>query len=242
MRKDKILYVAIYGTLTVCELFHNINIENTEQRCRCRGVSVGVWAYRNTPIHLPILYICRMDDFKQTDEPQSGETIAVIVTNRGLMKLRLFPEIVGAAAENFIELARQGKYDGAPFHRVIKDFMIQGGDFTNKNGTGGHAAQGEDSTISDVYDPRLTHIHGALSWAKTAAPNSIGSQFFIVHGKDGAHFLDHPADGHEHQGYTVFGQLYEGFETLDNIATVKTDSRDRPKEDIIIRSISIENV
>ena len=183
-----------------------------------------------------------MTDFKQTDAPQGGETIAVIVTNHGLMKLRLFPEIVGTAAENFIELARQGKYDGSPFHRVIKDFMIQGGDFTNRNGTGGHAAQGEDSTIGDVYDPRLTHICGALSWAKTAAPNSIGSQFFIVHGKDGAHFLDHPADGHEHEGYTVFGQLYEGFETLENIATTKTDSHDCPKEDIIIRSISIENV
>ena len=189
-----------------------------------------------------VCYILVMADFKQTDEPQSGETIAVIITNHGLMKLRLFPEIVGAAAENFIELARQGKYDGSPFHRVIKDFMIQGGDFTNKNGTGGHAAEGEDSTIGDVYDPRLKHIYGALSWAKTSAPNSIGSQFFIVHGKDGAHFLDHPEDGHNHQGYTVFGQLYEGFETLENIATVKTDSRDRPKEEVVIRSISIENV
>ena len=181
-----------------------------------------------------------MSKFNQTDEPQSGETIAIIKTNHGEMKLRLFPELVGKAAENFIELAKQGKYNGAPFHRVIKDFMIQGGDFTNRNGTGGHAAEGEGSTIGDVYHPALRHIKGALSWAKTSAPNSIGSQFFIVHGEDGAHFLDHPSDGHEHEGYTVFGQLYNGFGTLDSIAQSKTDSRDCPKEAVIIESVEVE--
>jgi cyclophilin family peptidyl-prolyl cis-trans isomerase len=183
-----------------------------------------------------------MTDFNQTDVPHSGETVAIISTSHGEMKIRLFPEIVGPAAENFIELAKQGKYNDVPFHRVIKNFMIQGGDFTNGNGTGGHAAEGEDCTIGDVYDPCLKHIRGAVSWAKTNAPNSIGSQFFIVHGKDGAHFLDHPEDGHSHEGYTVFGQLYKGFEILDFIANVKTDGRDRPKEDVIIESVSIETV
>ena len=180
-----------------------------------------------------------MTDFHQTDEPQSGETIAIITTNKGQMKLRLFPELVGVAAENFIELAKQGKYNNVPFHRVIKNFMIQGGDFTNKNGTGGHAAAGKGESIGDVYDPRLRHIRGALSWAKTNAPNSIGSQFFIVHAENGAHFLDHPPNGHSHEGYTVFGQLYEGFGTLDSIAESKTDGRDKPKEEIIIESVEI---
>ena len=68
--------------------------------------------------------------FNQLDKPQAGETIAIMKTNHGTMKLRLFEEIVGECATNFIELAKQGKYDGAPFHRIIKDFMIQGGDFT----------------------------------------------------------------------------------------------------------------
>jgi len=181
-----------------------------------------------------------MSDFNQTDAPQGGETVAVISTNHGEMKIRLFPEIVGEAAENFIELARQGKYNGAPFHRVINNFMIQGGDFINGDGTGGHAANGEGSTIGDVYDPRLRHIKGAVSWAKSRMPSSIGSQFFIVHARDGAHFLDHPIDGHFHEGYTVFGQLYEGFETLDSIAEVKTNNRDRPKEDVMIESIVIK--
>jgi cyclophilin family peptidyl-prolyl cis-trans isomerase len=183
-----------------------------------------------------------MTDFSQTDAPAAGETIATISTNHGQMKIRLFPEKVGLAAENFIELAKQGKYSNVPFHRVIKNFMIQGGDFTNRNGTGGHAADGENSRIGDVYNPLLKHIRGAVSWAKTSMPNSIGSQFFIVHGKDGAHFLDHPAGGKEHEGYTVFGQLYEGFETLDSIASSKTDKRDRPQEDVIIESIVVEQI
>ena len=146
--------------------------------------------------------------FNQLDKPQAGETIAIMKTNHGTMKLRLFEERVGECATNFIELAKQGKYDGAP--------------------------------IGDKYDPCLTHMRGALSWAKTAMPNSIGSQFFIVHG-DNVHFLDHdqvgpgPADG-----YSVFGQLYEGFDVLDDIANVKTDRGDRPFEDVIIESVTIE--
>ena len=183
-----------------------------------------------------------MSNFNQTDAPQSGETVAIVSTNHGQMKLRLFLEIVGEAAENFIELARQGKYDGVPFHRVIENFMIQGGDFTRRDGTGGHAAKGEGENIGDFYDSRLTHIRGALSWAKTSMPNSIGSQFFIVHSKNGAHFLDHTEKGHSHQGYTVFGQLYEGFETLDKIACVDTNGRDRPVEEVVIESVVVEKI
>ena len=119
-------------------------------------------------------------------------------------------------------------------------FHDPGWRLTNRNGTGGHSAKGPGTTIGDKYDPRLTHMRGALSWAKTAMPHSIGSQFFIVHG-DNVHFLDHdqvgpgPADG-----YSVFGQLYEGFEVLDEIAGVKTDRRDAPFEDVIIESVTIE--
>ncbi|MCQ2108040.1 MAG: peptidylprolyl isomerase [Fibrobacter sp.] len=179
--------------------------------------------------------------FNQLDKPQAGETIAIMKTNFGVMKLRLFPERVGECATNFIELAKQGKYDGAPFHRIISGFMIQGGDFTNRNGTGGHAAGGPGTTIDDKYDPCLTHMRGALAWAKTMMPHSIGSQFYIVHGDD-VHFLDHPANGGKNEGYSVFGQLYEGFEVLDEIAGVKTDRRDAPFEDVTIESVTIETV
>ena len=178
--------------------------------------------------------------FNQLDMPQSGETIAIIQTNQGEMRARLFPEIVGECATNFVELAKQGKYDGAPFHRIIKGFMIQGGDFNRKNGTGGHAAKGPGSTIGDKYDSRLSHVRGALSWAKTMMPHSIGSQFFIVHPAEGTHFLDHPANGGPAEGYSVFGQLFEGFDVLDKIAEARTDRNDRPYEDVIIAKVTIE--
>ncbi len=178
--------------------------------------------------------------FNQLDMPQSGETIAIIQTNQGEMRARLFPEIVGECATNFVELAKQGKYDGAPFHRIIKGFMIQGGDFNRKNGTGGHAAKGPGSTIGDKYDSRLSHVRGALSWAKPMMPHSIGSQFFIVHPAEGTHFLDHPANGGPAEGYSVFGQLFEGFDVLDKIAEARTDRNDRPYEDVIIEKVTIE--
>ena len=178
--------------------------------------------------------------FSQTDKPKAGETIAVIKTNHGTMKARLFTTIVPESAKNFVEIADQGKYSNVPFHRVIKNFMIQGGDFTNRNGTGGHSAKGVGTTIGDQYSPKLSHIRGALAWAKTGAPNSIGSQFYIVHPEKGAHFLDHPANGGPAEGYSVFGQVYEGFETLDKISSTPTRPGDVPTSPITIESIKIE--
>ena len=98
----------------------------------------------------------KMGEFKQSDAPVTGETIAVIKTTAGVMKARIFADVVADSAKNFIELAKQGKYSGVIFHRVIPGFMIQGGDFTNKDGTGGHAYKGAGTTIGDQYDPRLS--------------------------------------------------------------------------------------
>jgi len=176
----------------------------------------------------------------QTRAPKTGDTVATILTSKGDMKALIFTDVLGEAATNFVELAKAGLYKGAPFHRVIPNFMIQGGDFTNKNGTGGHASKGTGSKIGDEYHPELKHIRGALSWAKTAAPRSIGSQFFIVHPQDGAGFLDHPKNGGPAEGYTVFGQLVDGFDVLDAIATTKTGRQDCPVEEILINDIQIE--
>lgn len=175
----------------------------------------------------------------QKNPPAKGDTVAVITTNQGVMKAKLFPDLVAGLVENFVALANEKKYHNVPFHRVIKNFMIQGGDFTNKNGTGGHAAKGPGSHIGDQYHPHLKHIRGALSYAKTSAPNSIGSQFFIVHPEKGAHFLDHPEGGGPAEGYSVFGQLFEGFEVLDKIANIKTSSGDVPTTPMTITSIEI---
>jgi cyclophilin family peptidyl-prolyl cis-trans isomerase len=177
----------------------------------------------------------------QKEAPKPGEMIAVIKTNQGVMKARLFDGLIQEGVKNFVELARAGKYRDVPFHRVIKDFMIQGGDFTAKNGTGGHSYKGPGTNIGDQYHPDLTHIRGALSYAKTSLPNSIGSQFFIVHPQKGAHFLDHPKNGGPAEGYSVFGQLFDGFEVLDKIATTPTGPNDRPKEPMTIEDIEIAN-
>jgi peptidyl-prolyl cis-trans isomerase B (cyclophilin B) len=176
----------------------------------------------------------------QTQAPKSGDTIAIIKTNRGVMKAKIFVDVVPAAAGNFVELAKQGKYADVPFHRVIGNFVIQGGDFTRKNGTGGYSAKGPGTNIGDEYHAELKHVYGALSWAKTSRPNSIGSQFFVVNGKNGAHFLDHPENGGAAEGYSVFGQVFEGFEVLDAISAVRTDAGDRPLEDQILESVEIE--
>jgi cyclophilin family peptidyl-prolyl cis-trans isomerase len=178
----------------------------------------------------------------QAENPAKGDTIAVITTNQGEMKFRLFTQLIPEGTKNFIELARAGKYRGAPFHRVIKDFMVQGGDFTRKDGTGGHSYKGPGTTIGDEYHPDLKHVRGALSYAKTNAPNSIGSQFYIVHPQKGAHFLDHPQGGGPAEGYTVFGQMFGGFEVLDKIAATKTGPGDRPLEPMIIEEVAIEEM
>lgn len=178
----------------------------------------------------------------QTEKPKPGDTIALIATNMGQMRFKLFTDLIPEGTKNFIELARTGKYRGAPFHRIIKDFMIQGGDFEKGNGTGGHSYKGPGTTIGDEYHPDLKHVRGALSYAKTSRPNSIGSQFFIVHPQKGAHFLDHPQGGGPAEGYTVFGQMYQGFEVLDAIAGVKTGPGDRPLEPVTIENVTIETM
>lgn len=176
----------------------------------------------------------------QSEKPVKGDTIATITTNLGVMRFKLFTDLIPEGTKNFIQLARAGKYRGAPFHRIIKDFMIQGGDFTRKDGTGGHSYKGPGTTIGDEYHPELKHIRGALSYAKTSQPNSIGSQFFIVHPDKGAHFLNHPKNGGPAEGYTVFGQMFEGFDVLDAIASAKTGPGDRPVEAVIIDDVAIE--
>ncbi len=116
------------------------------------------------------------DQFKQLQMPEEGETIAVIKTNMGDIKVRLFEEEAPLAVKNFKELAESGYYDGVIFHRVVEDFVIQGGDPTG-TGTGGQSAYGQD--FPDEFSPNLYNFNGALSMANRG-PNTNGSQFFIV--------------------------------------------------------------
>lgn len=168
-----------------------------------------------------------MSTFDQTTPPEKGEQIAVIQTNLGEIKVRLFPKQAPKTVENFVGLAKKGYYDGLIFHRVIEDFMIQGGDPTG-TGTGGESLWGKD--FEDELSPDLKNLQGAFSMANRG-PGTNGSQFFIVHAAstpwlDGKH--------------TVFGQVFEGMDIVNKIAEVQTDAMDKPLRDVVMQGVKIE--
>ncbi len=202
-------------------------------------------------------------DGYQLEEPKKGDKIAEIVTNYGKIKVRLFPEQAPLAVTSFVELAKQDYFDGMIFHRVMNDFMIQGGDPT-ATGYYGESAYGED--FEDEYGRNLFNFRGALSMANSGA-NTNGSQFFIVQttsaGADEATLkaygwpewaakkyvelggTPHLDGGLSPQGFahTVFGQVYEGMNVVDAIAAVKTSqeatTKDKPIKNVYIYDIII---
>lgn len=191
----------------------------------------------------------------QLSAPQKGDTLAVMHTNMGDIKIKLFPEKAPKTVENFVTHSKNGYYNGLKFHRVINDFMIQGGD-PRGNGTGGESIWG--GSFSDEFDPELHNLRGALSMANSG-PDTNGSQFFIVQAREvPANMLEQmrdledngfPADitaAYEALGgtpwldfrHTVFGQVTEGMDVVDAIAAVETVN-DVPRSDVIIESIEV---
>lgn len=125
----------------------------------------------------PVVTYAEDEDWDfQLDKPEKGEQIAVIHTTEGDISLKLFPKYAPKTVENFIALAKAGKYDGVIFHRVINDFMIQGGDYENQNGTGGTSSFGEE--FEDEFCDKLVNIRGSIAMANSGADTN-GSQFFI---------------------------------------------------------------
>ena len=195
----------------------------------------------------------------QTSLPVSGDTVVTMQTNMGDIKIKMFPDKAPKAVENFITHAKNGYYNGLIFHRVIKDFMIQGGDPTG-TGMGGESIWG--SAFEDEFTPELHNLRGALSMANSG-PGTNGSQFFIVQAsqvpqqmipqmgqlKDSG-FPEDIIEDYKAMGgtpwldfrHTVFGQVFEGMDTVDAIAGVKTGSADKPVQDVKIISISVEVV
>jgi peptidyl-prolyl cis-trans isomerase B (cyclophilin B) len=149
-------------------------------------------------------------------------TTATMRTNRGAIELELFDADAPVTVENFVKLSRDGFYDGVVFHRVIENFMIQGGDPTG-TGTGGPGYQFEDE-----FNPHKME-RGALAMAN-AGPNTNGSQFFIVTA-DACPWLDGK--------HTVFGRVTSGMDVVDEISQVDTDARDKPIDDVRIESVQI---
>jgi len=149
--------------------------------------------------------------------------------NGSIMKAELYPEIAPNTVNNFISLICKGYYDGLCFHRVIQNFMIQGG-CPDGDGTGGpgYCIRGEFS--QNGFDNDLKHSAGVLSMARTMVPDSAGSQFFIMH-KDSPHL-----DG----GYAAFGKIIEGMDTVNKIAETSTDYSDRPITPQILKKVTVE--
>lgn len=155
--------------------------------------------------------------------------VTITMNNGGVMKAELYPEIAPNTVNNFIALANGGFYNGIIFHRVIEGFMIQGGDPTRTGmGGPGYSIKGEFSANGFKND--LKHSRGVLSMARSARPNSAGSQFFIMH--DNAPHLDGQ--------YAAFGKLTEGYDVLDAIAETRTDYSDRPYDEQRIKSMTVE--
>ena len=147
---------------------------------------------------------------------------AIVHTNHGPIELELFQDDAPKTVENFTRLARDGFYDGVVFHRVIADFMIQGGDPTG-TGTGGPGYEFED----EINEHKV--VRGALAMAN-AGPNTNGSQFFIVT-TEAAPWLD--------AKHTVFGRVTTGMGVVDAISAVATDTRDKPVEDVVIERVEL---
>ena len=186
---------------------------------------------------------------------ESGDIMATMKTNMGDIEIKLFPEKAPKTVENFVTHAKNGYYNGLIFHRVIKDFMIQGGDPTG-TGMGGESIWGKK--FADEFDPELHNLMGALSMAN-AGPNTNGSQFFIVQAHTvpanmveqmkemSTAFPEEIVEAYENIGgtpwldfrHTVFGQVMMGMEVVDAIANVKVGPQDKPVEDVIIESIEI---
>ena len=157
------------------------------------------------------------------------KTAVIEMENGGKMSFELYPDKAPLTVENFEKLANSGFYDGLIFHRVIKGFMIQGGD-PQGNGMGGPGYSIKGEFIANGVKNDLKHTRGVISMARSMNPDSAGSQFFVMH-HDAPHL-----DGQ----YAAFGSMTDGFDTLDEIASVKTGFSDRPIVDMVIKTIRVE--
>ncbi|KGR75038.1 peptidylprolyl isomerase [Ureibacillus sinduriensis] len=188
-----------------------------------------------------------------TKELNPGEVLVEMNTTLGAIKIKLFPEHAPKTVENFLGHAKSGYYNGIIFHRVITDFMIQGGDPTG-TGMGGQSIWGD--SFEDEFSESLFNLRGALSMAN-AGPNTNGSQFFIVQMEhtpnnmiaqmEQAKYPKEIIEEYAKVGgtpwldfkHTVFGHVVEGMDIVDKIANVDKDMRDKPLEDVKIESINI---
>lgn len=197
-----------------------------------------------------------MTNFPQLNLEEVEGTKVTLHTNHGDIKVVLFDEQTPKAVENFVTHAKDGYYDGITFHRVIKDFMVQGGDPTG-TGAGGESIWGE--AFEDEFSRELFNLNGALSMAN-AGPDTNGSQFFIVTLSEvpdrmlgqlaPAGYPEEIIKVFENEGgtpwldgaHTVFGHVLEGMDVVNEIQEVETTMSDKPLEDVVIESTTVEEM
>ena len=155
--------------------------------------------------------------------------VTFTMADGSVMKAELYPEVAPITVDNFVSLVQKGFYDGLTFHRIIKGFMIQGGD-PDGNGTGGPGYSINGEFASNGVKNDLKHEPGVLSMARSMMPDSAGSQFFIMH-REAPHL-----DG----DYAAFGKLIEGMDVVNKIAEVKTDIYDAPIEPVVMETVTVE--
>ncbi len=172
----------------------------------------------------------RNKKFTKEEIKKMADTKAIIETKFGNIELRFFPDVAPNHVNNFIELARKGFYDGTTFHRIIPGFMIQGGDPHSKSpDKSTHGTGGPGYTLKAEFNDK-PHKIGTLSMARSASPDSAGSQFFICVGD--SKFLD--------RQYTVFGEVAEGMDVVNKIVSQSRDNSDNPDERIEMKVKIIE--
>ena len=160
----------------------------------------------------------------------SNPIVTFEMADGGIFKAELYPELAPESAGNFISLVKSGFYDGLIFHRVIKGFMIQGGDPTG-TGMGGPGYHIKGEFKMNGFVNNIKHERGVLSMARSMMPDSAGSQFFVMH-QNAPHL-----DG----AYAAFGRVIEGMEVVDRIAETKTDSSDRPVKEQKLKKVTVED-
>lgn len=159
----------------------------------------------------------------------SNPVVTFEMADGGIIRAELYPETAPQSVRNFVRLVQKGFYDGLTFHRVISGFMIQGGD-PQGTGMGGPGYHIYGEFRSNGFNNRLRHTRGVLSMARAMAPNSAGSQFFIMHA-DAPHL-----DGQ----YAAFGKVTEGMNVVDAIAAVRTNAQDLPLEPQVMKKVTVE--
>jgi len=167
----------------------------------------------------------KMNEFSKETNP----VVTIEMETGEVMKLELYPEIAPESVNNFISLVQAEFYNGVIFHRVIRGFMIQGGD-PQGTGTGGPGYSIKGEFAQNGFENILPHTRGVLSFARSAMPNSAGSQFFIMH-KDSPHL-----DG----SYAAFGQIIEGIEVVDMIAESECNHNDKPVVEKKMKLVTVD--